>query len=187
MKEEIQKAVEILRKGGIILYPTDTVWGIGCDATNVNAVEKIYTLKKRTDSKSMLVLVDNADRIGRYVREIPPIAHDLIEINDKPLTIIYPEGINLAENLLAEDKSIGIRIVMNDFCQQLIRSLNRPLVSTSANVSGEKSPIEFSEISKEIIDNVDFVVSPKFEGKSTKRPSSIIKLGVNGEIEIIRK
>ncbi|MDR1055172.1 MAG: threonylcarbamoyl-AMP synthase [Prevotellaceae bacterium] len=187
MKEEIQKAVEVLRKGGIILYPTDTIWGIGCDAANTIAIEKIYTLKKRTDSKSMLALVDNADRISHYVKKIPHIARDLIELSNKPLTIIYPDAVNLPDNLLAEDGSIGIRVVQHEFCQQLIFTLNRPLVSTSANVSGEKIPSTFAEISDEIINSVDYVIDPRFEEKVTHKPSSIIKLGISGEVKIIRK
>lgn len=187
MKEEIQKAADILRKGGIIIYPTDTIWGIGCDATNATAVDKIYALKKRTDSKSMLLLVDNADRVGRYVSEIPFIANDLIELNDKPLTIIYPNAINLPDNLVAEDGSIGIRVSNNEFCRQLVHRLGRPVVSTSVNISGEKAPMTYAEISKEMLDAVDYVVDPKFEGKATHRPSSIIKLGLGGEVEIIRK
>lgn len=186
MKEEIKRAVEVLRKGGIILYPTDTVWGIGCDATNADAVNKIYALKKRVDSKSMLVLVDNADRLTRYVQKIPDIAIDLIEVTDTPLTIIYPQGVGLAENLLADDGSIGIRVVQHDFCQQLIRALNRPLVSTSANLSGEKSPATYAEISNDIIKGVDCVINQQFEGKPTRKPSSIIKLGAGSEVQIIR-
>ena len=136
MEQDIQKASEILRKGGIILYPTDTIWGLGCDATNIEAVKKIYQLKQREELKSMLVLVDNIDRIGRYIKQIPEMAIQLIEVNDLPMTIIYPGAVNLASNLVSSDGTIGIRITNDDFCQKLIRKFNKPIVSTSANVSG---------------------------------------------------
>lgn len=187
MKNEIKKAVEILKNGGIILYPTDTIWGIGCDATNAAAVEKIYKLKQRSDSKTMLVLVDNADRISRYVKQIPNIASDLIELSTTPLTIIYPQAVNLAPNLIAADQTIGIRVVNHEFCKQLIFALNRPIVSTSANISDEKSPKKFNDISEEIRNNVDFVVNSIFEKNATNKPSAIIKLGLKNEVEVIRK
>ncbi|MDR1984664.1 MAG: threonylcarbamoyl-AMP synthase [Prevotellaceae bacterium] len=187
MKDEIKKTVEILKNGGIILYPTDTVWGIGCDATNAAAVEKIYKLKQRNDNKSMLVLVDTADRISRHVKQIPNIAPDLIDLSDTPLTIIYPQATNLAPNLIAEDGTIGIRVAHHEFCKQLIFALNRPLVSTSANISGEKAAKTINEISQEIIKNVDFIVNKKFEGNPTYKPSAIIKLGLKNEVEVIRK
>lgn len=187
MKNEIRKAVEILKNGGIILFPSDTLWGTGCDATNAEAVEKIYRLKRRSDSKSMLVLVDSADRIARHVKQIPGIAADLIELSDTPLTIIYPQAMNLAPNLIAEDGTAGIRIVNHEFCKQLIFALNRPIVSTSANISGEKYPQEFNQISPEILNNVDFTVNKIFEGNPTKKPSAIIKLGLKNEVEVIRK
>ena len=187
MKNEIKKAVEILKKGGIILYPTDTVWGIGCDATNAEAVEKIYNLKKRNDNKSMLVLVDSADRISRHVKQIPNIASELVELSDTPLTIIYPQAINLAQNLISEDETIGIRVANHEFCKQLIFALNRPIVSTSANISGEDAPKKLSEVSTEISENVDFIVNKKFEGTPTYKPSAIIKLGLKNEVEVIRK
>lgn len=186
MKNEIKKTVEILRNGGIILYPTDTVWGIGCDATNAEAVEKIYRLKRRSDSKSMLVLVDNVDRISRYVKQIPSLAADLIELSDTPLTIIYPQAVNLAANLVADDGTIGIRVVNHEFCRQLIFALNCPLVSTSANISGEKSPQKLHEVTDEIKNNVDFIVNNIFEGNPTNKPSAIIKLGLKNEVEVIR-
>jgi L-threonylcarbamoyladenylate synthase len=187
MKNEIKKAVEILRNGGIILYPTDTVWGIGCDATNSESVEKIYKLKRRSDSKSMLVLVDSADRISRHVKQIPNLAADLIELSDTPLTIIYPQAVNLAPNLIAEDGTTGIRVVRHEFCKQLIFALNRPIVSTSANISGEKPPQKLNEVDDEIKNNVDFIVNSIFEGKPTYKPSAIIKLGLQNEVEVIRK
>ncbi|MDR2293486.1 MAG: threonylcarbamoyl-AMP synthase [Prevotellaceae bacterium] len=187
MKNEILKAVDVLKNGGIILYPTDTVWGIGCDATNAGAVEKIYKLKHRSDSKSMLVLVDSADRIARHVKQIPDIASELIELSNTPLTIIYPQAMNLAPNLIAEDGTTGIRVVKHEFCKQLIFALNRPIVSTSANVAGEKTPREFNQISQEILNNIDLVVNRIFEGNPTKKPSAIIKLGLKNEVEVIRK
>lgn len=185
--QEVQNAVAILKKGGIILYPTDTVWGIGCDATNPEAIDKIYKLKQRTESKSMLVLVDSFNRIGKYVREVPMLANDLAELAESPLTIIYPNAINLPDNLIAEDGSIGIRVCRHAFCQQLIHRLGRPVVSTSANISGTSSPKKLSEVSEKISKLVDFTVNPKFEGHPTLLPSSIIKLGVKGEVEVIRE
>jgi L-threonylcarbamoyladenylate synthase len=185
--QEVQNAIDILKKGGIILYPTDTVWGIGCDATNIEAISKIYKIKQREESKSMLVLIDSFNRIGKYIREIPMLANDLVKLAESPLTIIYPTAINLPDNLIAEDGSIGIRVCRHAFCQQLIYRLGRPIVSTSANISRANSPKRLNEVSKEIVDQIDFTVNPTFEGHSTFRPSSIIKLGVKGEVEVIRE
>lgn len=187
MKEDINKAVEVLNKGGVILYPTDTIWGLGCDATNEDAVKRIYEIKNRTDSKSMLVLLDNINKIASYVVEVPEIALDIVEVSDKPTTIIYPGAKNLAKNIIADDGSIGIRIVEDKFCQNLIQRFKKPLVSSSANISGQKSPTNFSEISEDIIKNVDFVVNYKQDDKSFNRPSSIISVGLGGEIKIIRE
>jgi len=187
MQDEIHKALTVLKSGGIILYPTDTIWGIGCDATNAKAVKKIYQLKQREETKSMLVLVENADRIGRYVKEVPEMAQELMEVSDKPITIIYPGAINLAPNLISADKTIGMRVVQDEFCQKLIAKLNRPLVSTSANISGQSSPTIFSEISDEIKKGVDYVVNWRQDDDTKVPPSSIIKIGLKGEIEIIRK
>lgn len=187
MQDDIKKACEVLKNGGVILYPTDTIWGIGCDATNEAAVKRIYEIKQRSDSKSMLVLMDNPARLQQYVADVPDIAWDLIELADKPLTIIYNEAKNLAPNLVAEDGSIGIRITDELFSRELCRQFRKPIVSTSANVSGEPSPAFFKEISDEIKNSVDYVVA--FRQKENKKaiPSSIIKLGKNGSIEIIRK
>lgn len=185
--QEVQKAVAVLKEGGIILYPTDTVWGLGCDATNASAVSKIYELKKRTESKSMLILVDGINRIGRHVRELPPLTEDLVELAESPLTIIYPNAINLPDNLIADDGSIGIRVCRHEFCKYLINRLNRPIVSTSANISGSTAPKRLGEIPDAIKNSVDFIVDAQFEGRPTFRPSAIIKLGVNGEVEIIRE
>jgi L-threonylcarbamoyladenylate synthase len=187
MIEDIKKAVEVLRTGGLILYPTDTIWGLGCDATNEAAVQRIYDIKKRADSKSMLVLVDSPARLQAYVDEIPDIAWDLIDLTEKPLTIIYPQAKNLASNLIASDKTIGIRVTSEVFSQRLCESFRKPIVSTSANVSGEKSPTCFAEITDEIKSKVDFVVDFRQNENSNAKPSSIIKLGLGGLIEIIRE
>lgn len=186
--EEIKKALEVLRKGGIILYPTDTVWGIGCDATNPEAVAKVYQIKKRADSKSLVLLASDMDMICRYVKEVPEMAVQLVEVNDKPMTIIYPGASNmLAYNAVAEDGTVGIRIPMMDFCQQLVYRFGRPIVSTSANISGEPTPKKFAEISEEIRQAVDHTVDPSYEKGSTGQSSSIIKVGLDYSIEIIRK
>ena len=187
MHDDIKKAFEVLKSGGIILYPTDTIWGIGCDATNEKAVEKIYKIKKREDSKSMLVLMENPALLERYVTEVPEIAWDLIEIATTPLTIIFSKAKNLAKNLIAEDGSIGIRFTKEAFSSQLLQRFRRPLVSTSANISSEKSPAYFDEISEEIRNQVDYVVEYRQDDHTPSQPSSIIKLGVGGQIEIIRK
>lgn len=199
MNEELQKALEILRNGGIILYPTDTVWGIGCDATDPEAVAKVYAIKKRQDTKSLVLLASDIDMICRYVKEIPEMAVQLIEVNDKPMTIIYPDAVAgekgnmkadrrcLAFNTVAEDGSVGMRIPMMDFCRQLAFKLGRPLVSTSANISGEPTPKKFSDISEEIRSAVDHIVDPSLEKGSTGQSSSIIKVGLDYSIEIIRK
>lgn len=186
MTEDIKKACEVMREGGIILYPTDTIWGIGCDATNKEAVERVYNLKKRSDSKAMLVLMDSEAKLERYVDNIPDVAWDLIEVADKPLTIIYSHAKNLATNLLAGDGSVGIRITREEFSRRLCERFRMPVVSTSANVSGEPSPANFSEISDEIKKGVDFIVSYRRDEESEAAPSNIIKLGDGGLIQIIR-
>ncbi len=187
MKEDIEKAMSVLRKGGIILYPTDTVWGLGCDATNAAAVAKIYNIKKREETKSMILLADSLRMIEQYVECVPEIVSQLIEVNDKPMTLIYPDAIFLPENLIAEDKTIAFRIPNDLFCLSLLKKMRKPLVSTSANISGEKTPGIFSEISKEIITSVDYVVKWRQDDKLHKEPSQIIKIGKKGEIQIIRK
>lgn len=199
MNTEMQKALEILRKGGVILYPTDTVWGIGCDATDPVAVAKVYALKKREDSKSLVLLASDMDMVCRYVREVPEMAVQLVEVNDKPMTIIYPGAVAgekgsdkasrhcLAYNTVAEDGTVGIRVPMMDFCRDLVAKLGRPIVSTSANISGEKTPARFAEIADEIKDGVDHIVDPSLEKGSTGQSSSIIKVGLDYSIEIIRK
>lgn len=195
----MQKVLEVLREGGVILYPTDTVWGIGCDATNPEAVAKVYAIKNREDSKSLVLLASDMDMICRYVREVPEMAVQLVEVNDKPMTIIYPGAVAgengcmkadrrlLAYNTVAEDGTVGIRIPMMDFCQQLVAKLGRPIVSTSANISGEPTPKKFAEISEEIKSAADYIVDPSLEKGSTGQSSSIIKVGLDYSIEIIRK
>ncbi len=187
MQEDLRKAKEALQKGGIILYPTDTIWGIGCDATLPKAVERIYKLKQRSDTKSMLVLVDEPWRIDRYVAEVPDIARQLVEVADQPLTIIYPAARNLAPNLVGEDLSIGIRVTSDPFCKELIKALGRPLVSTSANLSGQPSPENFDSISEALKKGVDYTVQWRQDDVSHAKPSSIIRVGMRGEIEILRK
>ena len=198
----LAEALDVLRKGGVILYPTDTIWGIGCDATDPVAVKRVYSIKHRPDAKSLVLLASDLDMVARYIRKIPDIAIDLVEVNDKPMTIIYPgaectkapaEGeeavkdrYRLAYNTVAEDGSVGIRIPMMDFCRELVRRLGRPLVSTSANISGEPSPKTFADIPEEIRSAVDYVVAPQLERESTGLASQIIKLGLDGEVEIIR-
>lgn len=186
MLEDIKAAIAVLQNGGIILYPTDTIWGIGCDACNEEAVKRIYAIKNRVDSKSMLILLENAALLDRYIDEVPEIAFDLIELTDKPLTIIYDGAKNLAKNLIAEDGSIGIRITQEAFSSELIRRFKRPVVSTSANISGKPSPACFDEIDQQIIDAVDYVVKYRQDDLQKAMPSGIMKLGKGGEIKIIR-
>ena len=197
MKEQIQKAIEVLRSGGVILYPSDTVWGIGCDATDPEAVAKVYAIKNREDSKSLVLLASDIDMVCRYVKEIPEMAVQLVEVNDKPMTIIYPGAVVgnaeeksphcLAYNAVAEDGTVGIRIPMMDFCQQLVSRFGRPIVSTSANISGEATPKKFAEISEQIKSAVDYIIDPSLEKGATGKSSSIIKVGLDYSIEIIRK
>ena len=186
LKEEVRKACEVLKNGGIILYPTDTIWGIGCDATNEEAVKRVYELKHREDSKAMLVLLDDVGKLASYV-EVPDVAYELLEVNDKPMTIIYPNAKNLAKNLIAQDRTIGILITSEIFTKALLYRFRKPIVSTSANISGESSPKCFAEISEAVKSAVDYVVDFRQEETSNPAPSSIIKLGVGGEIQIIRK
>lgn len=183
---EIEKAVEHLKKGNIILYPTDTIWGIGCDATNAEAVSKIYELKKRQESKSMLCLVSELRMLEKHVYEVPDAAYDIIEHADKPTTIIYDKPIGVARNLIAEDDSLGIRLVKKGFAFELVKKLRRPLVSTSANISGFPAPKNFSEITPDILNGVDYVVNLPGEN-ATAKPSSIIKLKNDGQVQVLRK
>ncbi|MEI6275158.1 MAG: L-threonylcarbamoyladenylate synthase [Prolixibacteraceae bacterium] len=184
--EDLKKAVDVLRQGGVILYPTDTVWGLGCDATNPESVKRIFELKQREDAKSMLVLIENPNMLNSYVREVPEVAWQLIEVTDKPLTIIYPGAKNLAPNLIASDGSIGIRVTTESFTEYLIQRFRRPIVSTSANLSGKPSPQNFDEIEEEIKSAVDYVVQYRQSEKTRATPSSIVKLGTGGQITIVR-
>ena len=187
MIEDIKKACQVMREGGVILYPTDTIWGIGCDATNEDAVRRVYEIKQRQDSKAMLVLVDSSVKVDFYVRDVPEVAWDLIDLADKPLTIIYSGARNLAANLLAEDGSVGIRVTNEDFSKRLCQQFRKAIVSTSANISGQPSPKNFSEISEEVKSAVDYIVGYRQEEMSNPKPSSIIKLGKGGVIKIIRE
>lgn len=176
-----------MREGGVILYPTDTIWGIGCDATNEDAVRRVYEIKQRQDSKAMLVLVDSSVKVDFYVQDVPEVAWDLIDLADKPLTIIYSGARNLAANLLAEDGSVGIRVTNEDFSKRLCQQFRKAVVSTSANISGQPSPRNFSEISEEVKSAVDYIVGYRQEEMSSPKPSSIIKLDKGGVIKIIRE
>ena len=187
MKDEIKKACEVMQKGGVILYPTDTVWGIGCDATNEEAVKRVYEIKQRADSKAMLVLVDNPVKVDFYVQDVPMVAWDLIDMTTKPLTIIYDGARNLASNLIAEDGSLGIRVTDEEFSKQLCFRFRKAIVSTSANVSGEPTPMTFAEISEDIKQAVDYIVDYRQNEKKNVKPSGIIKLGKGGTVKIIRE
>lgn len=185
--QELQRTLEVLNNGGTILYPTDTIWGIGCDATNSRAVEKVYRLKQRVESKSLIVLLDEIEKLPVYVSKVPEIAADLIQSYDKPLTIIFPNAKNLAKNVIAPDKSIAIRIVKEPFCRAMIKSLNKPIVSTSANISNAPTALTFSKISKGISDNVDYVVNLFQDKFNQTKPSTIIKITEDGDYVIIRE
>lgn len=184
----VSEALKVLKEGGVILYPTDTVWGIGCDATNGEAVRRVFEIKRRSEAKSLVLLACDLDMVARYIREIPQMAISLVEVNDAPMTIVYPGAQYLAPGVVAEDGSVGIRIPLEDcFCRQLVRKLRRPLVSTSANISGEPAPEGFREIPEEIKSAVDFVVPPSLEAGASRRASQIIRVGLRGEVEIIRR
>ena len=187
MKEDIRRALDVLNKGGVILYPTDTIWGIGCDATNEEAVSRVYAIKRRTDAKALITLVDSEAKIQGYVREIPDVAWQLIDCSTRPLTIIYDGARHLAPNLLAEDGSVAIRLTREAFSRELCLRFHRPIVSTSANLSGEPSPATFDDISEDIKLAVDYVCTSRRDDRTPARPSSIIKLAANGEVKIIRE
>lgn len=184
--DDITQITQILQRGGAMLYPTDTLWGLGCDATNEAAVAKIFALKQRSDAKSLIVLVDGEEMLAQYVREVPPIAWDIVRIANVPQTIIYPQGVGLAGNVCATNGSVAIRIAHHRFCQEIIRRLRKPLVSTSANLSGSPAPTRFEEVDMAICSGVDVVVSRQWEGQPTRKPSSIIRLEVDGRVEVIR-
>ena len=185
LNQEIQNTLEVLQNGGIILYPTDTVWGIGCDASNEEAVDKIYTLKKRAESQSMIVLMNGDKMIHNTFKEVPETAWQIMDLSEKPTTLILDKPQNVAKNLIATDNSLGIRVVKDSFCFKLIDKLKKPLVSTSANISGKPTPMNFSEISKEIINGVDYVVNLSRE-KKCGNPSTIIKIALDNQVKVIR-
>jgi len=184
--EIIRETVRVLRNGGIILYPTDTIWGLGCDATNSEAVKRIYRIKKRDDSHSMLVLLDTQSRLSYYVKEIPDIAWQLLDVADSPLTLIYPGARNIAPELIAEDGSLGIRITDDHFCSEMIARLKKPLVSTSANISGEPAPLSYLDISEQVKESADYIVPLRQDEINEKTASSIIKIEIDGQFKIIR-
>ena len=182
----MEKALEVLKNGGTIVYPTDTIWGIGCDATNVEAIQKIFDIKRREKNKSMIILVESEKRLQDLV-EVPEMAWDIIDMSEKPVTIVYENPKGLPKEILAEDGTIGIRLVKNDFCKKLISKLNKPLVSTSANLSGQKSPLKFSDISEEILNGVDYAVEEGREKVSEFSGSSVIKIWNGNQIKVIRE
>jgi L-threonylcarbamoyladenylate synthase len=185
-KREIDDCNNVLRNNGLIVYPTDTVWGIGCDATNREAVAKVSQLKNRVD-KSFVILIDSDGMLQRYVRQVPEVAWDLIDNTEDPMTIVYPEGYNLADGICAKDGSVAVRITKDPFCQALIRKLRRPLLSTSANKSGQATPTNFEEIDPSLLQASDYVVRYKQKENGKNKPSSIIRLGLTGQVEILRK
>lgn len=187
MSNDIKNALETLKAGGLILYPTDTIWGIGCDATNADAVDRVYALKKRDESKSLITLLDTDNKLISYVKEVPDVAYELIEYSEKPLTIIYDGAKNLATNLIADDGSVAIRIANHPFCQQLIQRFRKPIVSTSANISGTPSPANFADISDEIKDGVDYIVKFGQDDPSRRGASTIMKLDASGKFSFIRR
>lgn len=186
MKTEIENCIAVLKKGGLILYPTDTVWGIGCDATNSDAVDKVFKLKQRSDEKSLICLVHDFKMLNEYVENVPEVAYDILKYAKKPTTIIYDNPIRVAENIIAADNSLAIRVAKDEFCKKLIQRFRRPLVSTSANISGEKTPQSYAEIDPLILEGVDYVVNLQHEKKSGK-PSAIIKLKNDGSVKVIRQ
>lgn len=186
-KEDIQNAVDVMRKGGVILYPTDTVWGIGCDATNAEAVAKVYRIKQRDGSKALICLADSVDRVQRYVRDVPPVARDLMELAEKPTTVVLDGAVNLAPNLIAEDGSIALRVTNEPFSKELCYRFQKAIVSTSANISGEPTAQNYRDIAPEILEAVDYVCWTRRQEHKPHTPSSIIKLTKDGRVTIIRK
>lgn len=186
-REDLNKALETLKNGGLILYPTDTIWGIGCDATNPEAVEKVFALKGREQDKSLIVLLHNDNQLASYVNDIPEVAYELIEYTEKPLTIVYSNAKNLALNVVAPDGSIGIRIVRHPFCEQLLQRFRKPIVSTSANISGEVSPSCFEDISEQIKTGADYIVEYGQHEKGDGKSSTVMKLDPSGKFDFLRK
>ena len=187
MRQEVERAVAVLRAGGVILYPTDTVWGLGCDATNAEAVAKIYGLKRSADKKSMLVLCASADMVVRYVNRAPGIAFEVRELATEPLTLILPGAAGVAANLVPEEGTLGVRVPDHAFCSSMLRAFGRPVVSTSVNISGEPAALSLAEAPRELVEGVDFVVNPRFEGRPTRKPSSIVAFTEDGAVNVIRK
>jgi len=185
-EDEVRNAIKVLKDGGVILYPTDTVWGLGCDALNQRAVDKVYKIKQRNESKSLIILVDSYEMLSKYVDKVPAITHDLISSIESPVTVIYDNARNLPKNVMAADKTVAVRIVNNEFCKRLISGLNRPIVSSSANISGEPTPLVFSKISDSIKNKVDFCVQLFHSEFNQARASAIIRLYESGEYKIIR-
>lgn len=186
IRSEITQALSVLKNGGIILYPTDTVWGIGCDATNYEAINKIYQLKKREETKSMICLVSDFKMLNQYVEDIPEVAYDILKYANKPTSIIYEKPLRVAENIVAEDNTLAIRVIKNGFAHDLLKLFKKAIVSTSANISNQPTPRSFDEIGQDILKGVDYVVNLPDKTKSSK-PSSIIKLGNDGTVKIIRE
>lgn len=187
LKDEIAKALKVIQEGGIILYPTDTIWGIGCDAANTEAIQKIYKLKQRSESKSMIILLDTDAKLPSYIKEVPELAYNLIEYAENPLTLVMPGARNISPSLIAADGSVGIRVAKHPFCEGLIQRLRKPLVSTSANISGKPSPQYFSQVEQEIIEGVDYVVDIDQHSMEIKTPSTIMRLEADGKFEFIRR
>ena len=187
MRQEVERAVAVLRAGGVILYPTDTVWGLGCDATNAEAVAKIYGLKRSADKKSMLVLCASADMVVRYVNRAPGIAFEVMELATEPLTLILPGAAGVAANLVPEEGTLGVRVPDHAFCSSMLRAFGRPVVSTSVNISGEPAALSLAEAPRELVEGGDFVVNPRFEGRPTRKPSSIVAFTEDGAVNVIRK
>ncbi|MBQ6226956.1 MAG: threonylcarbamoyl-AMP synthase [Prevotella sp.] len=186
-EKDIKAAIEVMRKGGVILYPTDTVWGIGCDATNPEAVAKVYKIKRREDSKAMICLVDSDARLQRYVRQVPNVAWDVIELATKPLTIILDGAVNLAPNLVAEDGSVAMRVTNEPFSKELCYRFQKAIVSTSANFSGEPPASNYCDIDPQLLEAVDYVCTSRRQEKKPHTPSAIIRLKQDGEVTVVRK
>ena len=187
LNNDLTNCLEVLKRGGVIIYPTDTVWGIGCDATNSKAVKRIYEIKRRADSKALITLVDSVAALERVVDEVPEVGYQLVEVAVDPLTVVYDRGIGVAPELLAEDGSIGVRITSEEFSRELCRRFRRPIVSTSVNVSGEPSPKSFEEITPELLSAADYVCESGRDKPWASKPSTVIKLSAGGVVEILRK
>jgi len=185
-QDDIKNAVEVMKNGGVILYPTDTVWGIGCDATNPEAVAKVYRIKQRDDSKALICLVDSDVRLQRYVRDVPEVAWNVMELATQPITVIFDKGVNLAPNLIADDGSIAMRITKEPFSRELCYRFQKPIVSTSANISGEPAAQNYQDISEYLLNAVDYVCWCRRQEKKPHTPSKIIRMKADGQVEVIR-